>query len=82
MRDPKTHAKVLALREEAVREAEVAARRKDSIERWERLTILLGRVRGGNAGHRYRTGWSYDQWTTPPCWRHITIIPDREAPDA
>lgn len=80
MRDPKAHAKVLALREDAVHRARTAARFQGlpRFARWDRLTELLGLIAGTRDDHRHSTGWEYLIWTTPPSWQHTTIIPDTE----
>lgn len=78
MRDPKTHAKVLARRANALYEARNAVPRASHWGRWRRLVNLSGLVEGAISDHHHRTGWIYHQWTTPPHWRHTTIIPDTE----
>ena len=76
MRDPKTHAKHLALRQEAVQEALNAA--PVGSQRWSRLVVLDSQIGHKRGTHEYGTGWIYLLWASPPFWRHTTIIPDIE----
>lgn len=78
MRDPKTHAKVLALREDALWQARIRTLRTGDAQRSLRLGDLLGLIQGTHNDHRHLTKWEYVIWTTPPHWRHTTIIPDNE----
>lgn len=71
MRDPKTHAKVLAQRTDAVLEALHTA--DVGSQRWVRLVILSSQVWHKREAHRHRTGAAH-----PPRGRHTTIIPDTE----
>jgi len=83
MRDPKAHAKVLALRWGAVGRAwNLATHRSDFIART-RLMHLHQRVVEVVNLHKGKTGWRY----TPPSGRHpgfwdYTEIDTEEAPDA
>lgn len=76
MRDPKTHAKVLALRWNRMYDEEPST---EGEERRSRLLILRERVAGAVGDHQDRTGWLYCVWLSPPVWKHNTeIIPDTE----
>lgn len=78
MRDPKTHAKVLAVRRRAVGRAVKQAHHKT--HRWNRLRSLQRRVRTRLGQHTQDTAWSYEWLTTGEgLWRHgDEIIPDTE----
>lgn len=78
MRDPKTHAKVLAKREHAIHLARLAAYRSGDSAREERLVDLLGRTQQELDDWHKRTGWSYVHWANPPYWRYVVLIPDTE----
>ena len=79
MRDPKTHAKVLAKRWDAVCDAQLQAKFETSLMRWRRLARLGDRIHRAGHAHRTSTKWIYDPWSTPPCWQHDgEIIPDTE----
>ena len=79
MRDPKTHAKVLAKREHALDRAAWDARHAGDGGRAVRIFALLVRVQRDIEIWRDRTGWVYSPWhDLEPHWTHITIIPDTE----
>lgn len=77
MRDPKAHAKVLALRYAEVR-------RQQGRDAWNRVRAwrllgLISLLRRAKAAHLERTGWVYNPHANPPHWCHGTeIIPDTE----
>ena len=74
MRDPKTHAKVLALREDTVGNALDAS--TPFSDREARLGALYDRLLElHNPVHGFRR-WLYDPHTAPPSWRHTEVIPD------
>lgn len=76
MRDPKTHAKVLRLREDAVGKALDAS--TPGSDREARLGVLFDRLLElHNPVHGFRR-WLYDPHAAPPYWRHVEIIPDTE----
>ena len=78
MRDPKTYAKILAKREDALDRAAFDARRAGDRWRAVRATVLQGQLQVKIDAWRDRTGWVY--WhDLEPHWTHITIIPDTEA---
>ena len=78
MRDPKTHAKVLAVRRRATGRAVKQAHYRT--HRWGRLMVLKRRLKATQKRHARATGWSYEWLTTGEgLWRHGTeIIPDTE----
>lgn len=79
MRDPKTHAKVLALRWEEVGQAVTIASLRDDFLPRERLVHLRDRIHRANHAHRKATGWDYHSSANPPFWVHNNeIIPDTE----
>lgn len=83
MRDPKTHAKVLALRWKAVGRALNLASLRDDFFARRRLTRLHRRVTAAMDHHRDKTGWGY----VPPTRRSsgfwtYTETDTEEAPDA
>lgn len=78
MRDPKTHAKVLAQRGNTVLGALVAVHGSGGSDREERFEDLLGRIENDRRDWQRRTGWYYDHLSNPPSWRHTEIIPDTE----
>ena len=69
MRDPKYHAKILALRTDAVMEA--VHNSGVGSQRWARLVILSSQVWHKREAHRRRTGAAY-----PLSRRHVEIVPD------
>lgn len=71
MRDPEYHAKVLALRTDAVMESVYNS--DVGSQRWARLVILSSQVWHKREAHRRRTGAVY-----PPRWRRTTSVPDTE----
>lgn len=75
MRDPKTHAKVLALRWETLWRG---VREEDDQPRKERLIKLRSRATGAMGDHQDRTGWIYAPWHKPPQWQYTETIPDTE----
>ena len=89
MRDPKTHAKVLAKRWDAVCDAQLQLRDKfgTDLKRWRKLSRLRDRVHRAEHAHRTATKWRYTpgmdtKWSstrTQPFWVHDgEIIPDTE----
>lgn len=80
MRDPKTYAKILSQREDAMDRAAWEARSAGDHWRAVRATVLQGKLQLKIYAWRDRTGWVYSPWHDPePHWTHITIIPDTEA---
>lgn len=75
MNDPKNHAKVLALRWEAMWEA---AQTEDCPHRLNRLLGLTSRLNGLMDYHEERTGWLYMVWLRPPRWKYTVTITDTE----
>lgn len=76
MRDPKTHAKVLRLRQDAVGKALDAS--TPGSDREARLGTLYDRLLELHSPvHGFRR-WRYEPHATPPHWRHVEIIPDTE----
>lgn len=79
MRDPKTYAKILAKREDALDRAAWDARHTGDQGRVIRATVLQGQLQLKIDAWRDRTGWVYSPWhDLEPHWTHITIIPDNE----
>lgn len=80
MRDPKTYAKILAKREDALDRAAFDARRAGDQWRAVRATVLQGQLQVKIDTWRDRTGCVYSPGhDLEPHWTHITIIPDTEA---
>ena len=78
MRDPKTHAKVLATRRRAASRA--SKKTHWHTPRWNRLLKLKRHIKAAQARHRLETEWAYE-WTTAGqgLWVHGTkIIRDTE----
>lgn len=83
MRDPKAHAKVLALRWWAVADAQLQLRDKFGIDlkRWRRLARLRDLIHRVENAHRKATKWDYYYYTSAnsPYWKYDgEIIPDTE----
>lgn len=76
MRDPKTHAKVLALRLRAVSEATDDAWRAGDYDRWEQLRSLRDRIESAETDHVDSARWFYDLGRDLPVWRCSTIVHD------
>lgn len=72
MRDPKAHAKHLALRHQRVFDAAIEA--KDPIGG--RLWKLSSRIANAADRHYSLTDWRYHYHATPPHWTHTTTHPD------
>ena len=75
MRDPKTHAKVLALRWEALWRT---IQGEAGPDRLERLLVLSSRINGLIEDHQERTGWVYAVMPSPPRWQYAETIIDTE----
>lgn len=78
MRDPKTHAKVLELRREALYKASTQALANNDLKRHHRLLDLAGGIDATAFDEGGLVEWRYCSWGTPPYWRHTKIIPDTE----
>ena len=76
MRDPKTHAKVLRLRQITVGKALDAS--TPGSDRAARLGALFDRLLElHNPVNGFRR-WLYNPHEVPPYWRHVETIPDTE----
>lgn len=76
MRDPKTHAKILALRRRDVVQAIVEAERQLDVHRLVKLYGLLDLLNRVVGRHSQETRWFYD----PPTrmWSHVPKMPETE----
>lgn len=79
MRDPKTHAKVLAERSQAVERAWRDAFDKHDRPRRIRIGRLITRLEKMSDLHYISTGWRYiiEGYGTA-YWQHTEVIPDTE----
>ena len=76
MRDPKAHARVLALRRRDVAQAFREAVRQADLHRTLRLSRLLTLLNCVMGRNHQETGWFYDHTTR--LWAHIPPTPDTE----
>ena len=78
MRDPKSYAKVIGIRRQAIYKEANKALAKDDYRRRARLLDLADSIPRAAFTEDGRTRWSYATWTEPPHWRRTNIIPDNE----
>ena len=78
MRDPKTHAKVLAKRRRAVVDERIAAMSSGDERRQRRLAQLYDILAYVQTWEGDRVRWDYDPYGRSPCWHRTEIIPDTD----
>lgn len=79
MRDPKTHAKTLALRSQAAGRAWEDALDQDDQRRCRHIEMLISRLEKLSVLNYISTGWEYiveDDGTA--YWKHLEYVPDTE----